>query len=314
MFKLCVFLTVFALTQASVRQEWASFKSSHNKRYSVKEDAFRFNIWAANKKMVEDHNAEFEAGLQTYWMAIYEHSDWTQEEKVERMLGANKERISNAPQWEFEPLPEKPKKVDYRDEGKVTGVKNQGQCGSCWAFSGTGALEGMWKKERGELISMSEQHAMDCGDGGCDGGLHFWVWDTTRNGIESESTYPYQGRDGHCRANSNNFVAHNSGYNEIRSNEDGLEEALINLGYPVSVSVHVGSSFEHYGGGVFSDPPCAHKQLNHDILAVGFDKTGTHQWIVKNSWGTSWGEGGYIYMKMGENSCGIAKMPMAPYL
>merc|ERR1712215_183654 len=110
------------------------------------------------------HNAEFEAGKQTYWMAIYEHSDWTQEEFEERMLGAKvPEDMSAIPVGDFEPLPNAPSHLDYREEGKVTPVKNQGQCGSCWAFSATGALEGMWKQNRGQLISMSEQQMVDCG-------------------------------------------------------------------------------------------------------------------------------------------------------
>jgi len=316
MFKLAVFVTVLALAQASgLREEWASFKSSHGKRYSAKEDTVRFNIWAANKKMVDTHNAEFEAGKQTYWMAIYEHSDWTQEEFEERMLGAKvPEDMSAIPVGDFEPLPNAPSHLDYREEGKVTPVKNQGQCGSCWAFSATGALEGMWKQNRGELISMSEQQGVDCGQGSCNGGWMYWFWETVRNGIESESTYPYTARDGSCHANSNNFVATNSGDRRVSQSESALESALVGAGHPVSVTVHVGSSFQHYSGGVFSDPQCQYGQLNHAILAVGYEKSGSSYWMVKNSWGSSWGSQGYINMKIGENSCGIANAAMSPIL
>merc|ERR1712002_965611 len=164
----------------------------------------------------------------TYWMAIYEHSDWTQEEFEERMLGAKvPEDMSAIPVGDFEPLPNAPSHLDYREEGKVTPVKNQGQCGSCWAFSATGALEGMWKQNRGELISMSEQQGVDCGQGSCNGGWMYWFWETVRNGIESEATYPYTARDGSCHANSNNFVATNSGDRRVSQSESALESALV---------------------------------------------------------------------------------------
>merc|ERR1711862_119467 len=149
------------------------------------------------------------------------------------------------------------------EEGKVTPVKNQGQCGSCWAFSATGAMEGMWMNSHSTLYSLSEQQMVDCGQGSCNGGYMDSAWQTVRNGANTEADYPYEARDGQCRAKSNSFVA-----------------------------THVGSSFQHYSGGIFSDPQCQYGQLNHGVLAVGYDHGSN--WIVKNSWGGSWGEGGSI--------------------
>jgi len=305
MLKSLALFAVLALAQGSMRLEWSSYKAEHAKRYSLKEDSFRFKIWAANKKMVEEHNAGYAAGEQTYWMALYEWSDWTQAEFEERMLGYIPSD-DNIPTVEFEG--EAPSSIDYRNEGKVTPVKNQGQCGSCWAFSSTGCMEGMWMEKRGELISMSEQQMIDCGEGGCNGGYMTNAWETVKDGIESESTYPYTARDGSCHANSNNFVASNSGSRKVSHSESALEEAVASTGYPVSVAVAVGSSFQHYSGGIFSDPSCQYNQLNHAVLCVGYQH-GSH-FIVKNSWGGSWGESGYILMKQGENSCGIANDPM----
>merc|ERR1711874_918007 len=145
-------------------------------------------------------------------------------------------------------------------------------------------------------ISMSEQQLVDCGQGSCQGGYMNYAWETARNGIESEATYPYVGRDGSCHYNSNNEVARCSGTGRVGHSESALEGAIAQVGYSISVAIHVGSSFQHYNGGV---------------LVVGYDKTsGTPHWIVKNSWGGSWGSSGYIMMKIGENSCGIAKDPM----
>jgi len=316
MLKLIALLTFLTLTQATVREQWTSFKSTHGKKYSLKEDIFRFKIWDANRNMVEKHNALYEAGETTYTMALYEWSDWTQEEFAERKLGYKEpENFNNLPIVKFETRSGNPSHLDFREEGKVTPVKNQGQCGTCWAFSATGALEGMWKKERGDLLSMSEQQMVDCGEGSCaNGGYMYDAWETVRDGIESEATYPYEARDASCRANSNNFVATNSGDIRVGKSESALEDALVQTDYPISVVVAAHSSFQHYSGGVFSDPSCQYQQLNHAVLAVGYQKSGTSYWIVKNSWGSSWGDQGYINMKIGENSCGIANNPMFPVL
>jgi len=308
-------LAIVALAVAeplSVGQQWSSYKLTHGKAYSVKEDTMRFSLWDANRKMVEKHNAEAAAGLHTWTMALQPSSDWTQEEFEERMLGYKPSGdLEDVETVHFEPVLGAPDKIDYRDDGMVTPVKNQGHCGSCWAFSSTGCMEGMWKKAKGDLISMSEQQMVDCGQGSCNGGYMTSAWQTVRNGIETEETYPYTAKDGHCHADSNNFVAHNSGSKRVSHSESGLQSALATVGYPISVAVHVGSSFQHYNGGVFSDPSCRHGQLNHAILAVGYDKSsGSGYYIVKNSWGASWGSSGYIKMKIGENSCGIANDPM----
>jgi len=295
--KFLAVLAVVALAEGmSVRDQWTSFKASHGKKYSVKENTLRFNIWNANRKMVEEHNA----GDHEWTMAMYEWSDWTQEEFAENLDSIPRKHFDNAA----------PSHIDFREEGKVTPVKNQGQCGSCWAFSATGAMEGMWMNSHSTLYSLSEQQMVDCGQGSCNGGYMDSAWQTVRNGANTEADYPYEARDGQCRAKSNSFVATNSGSQRVSHSESSLESAMAQVGYSISVAIHVGSSFQHYSGGIFSDPQCQYGQLNHGVLAVGYDHGSN--WIVKNSWGGSWGEGGYIRMKQGENSCGITKDPMYP--
>jgi len=304
--KFLAVLAVVALAEGMpVRDQWTSFKASHGKKYSVKENTLRFNIWNANRKMVEEHNA----GDHEWTMAMYEWSDWTQEEFAERMLGYQApENLESIPRKHFDNAA--PSHIDFREEGKVTPVKNQGQCGSCWAFSATGAMEGMWMNSHSTLYSLSEQQMVDCGQGSCNGGYMDSAWQTVRNGANTEADYPYEARDGQCRAKSNSFVATNSGSQRVSHSESSLESAMAQVGYSISVAIHVGSSFQHYSGGIFSDPQCQYGQLNHGVLAVGYDHGSN--WIVKNSWGGSWGEGGYIRMKQGENSCGITKDPMYP--
>merc|ERR1711970_161909 len=141
---------------------------------------------------------------------MYEWSDWTQEEFAERMLGYQApENLESIPRKHFDNAA--PSHIDFREEGKVTPVKNQGQCGSCWAFSATGAMEGMWMNSHSTLYSLSEQQMVDCGQGSCNGGYMDSAWQTVRNGANTEADYPYEARDGQCRAKSNSFVATNSG-------------------------------------------------------------------------------------------------------
>lgn len=301
-------LLLAAAAMASTATEWAKFKLQHEKVYSEEEDATRMNIWSKNVKMVAKHNSE----KHSYTMAINKFSDWTEEEfnnflgyqaRAERSTGKTFENVKT------------PETVDFRDEGKVTPPKDQGQCGSCWAFSATGALEGLWAKEMGELVSMSEQQLMDCGQGGCNGGhmINGWTHVASAGGIQSEETYPYKHKDGHCQEDNSMFVAHCGGYEEVSPNESAMESALVEIGYPISIGVHAGSSFQHYHSGVYDDTSCKHGQLNHAILVVGYDKSGSEPyWIVKNSWGGSWGDHGYINMKMGVNTCGMKSDPCYP--
>merc|ERR1711890_11128 len=211
---LCVVLLA-GVAMATTSTEWAKYKLQHSKVYSNEEDARRMYIWKKNVNMVEKHNSEDHS----YTMAVNKFSDWTVEE-FNNFLG-------------YQPIAEKynvktfenvatPDSVDYRNENRVTPVKDQGQCCSCWAFSATGGIEGVWSKTMGELVSVSEQQMVDCVSGNDCNGL------------------------------------------------------------------------------------CKYGQLNHAILAVGYDKSGSDPyWIVKNSWGTGWGENGYIKMRMGHNVCGL---------
>jgi len=308
---LATFLALAVATQASLFDEWKSFKASHGKVYSKVEDGTRFAIWEANRAMVEKHNA----GDHSYTMALNEASDWTQDEMNSRWLGLKPEGQIKGKRIHYQLTADGPDHLDHREGGLVTPVKNQGQCGSCWAFSATGSLEGMWAKQNGELLSLSEQQLVDCGVGSCNGGYMTNAYDDAKNGIQSEDDYPYEGRDGSCRYDSNSQVAHCNGYERVSGSENSMEAAIYEVGYPLSVAIHVGSSFQHYSGGVYSDHSCKNGQVNHGVLVVGFDKTGsTPYWIVKNSWGASWGDGGYINMEMGYNTCQIAYDPMYPTL
>ncbi|XP_044251833.1 cathepsin L1-like [Drosophila takahashii] len=221
-----------------------------------------------------------------------------------------------------------PKLVDWRLKGAVTPVKNQnlfGTCGSCWAFAATGALEGQHFRKTGKLIPLSPQNLMDCsntyGNHGCDGGfLAKSIAYIKHNGIATEQSYPYQSVQGYCT--NSNFASGvtSSGFVKLPyGDERKLAEAVAFIG-PVYVSIDGSQeSFVNYKSGIYEDPECSDRLKPgkaHDALVVGYgtdSETGKDYWLVKNSWGTDWGENGYIRMiRNANNHCGIASFPKYP--
>ena len=213
-----------------------------------------------------------------------------------------------------------PDSWNWATKGAVTPIKDQGQCGSCWSFSTTGSVEGCTFIATGKLVSLSEQDLVDCstaqGDQGCDGGLmdDAFQYIIQNKGIDTESCYPYTAEDGTCHYSKSCCGATITGYTDVTS---GDEKALLEAVYktPVSIAIDASqSSFQFYSGGVYSDSGCSSQQLDHGVLAVGYGSTGgSDYWIVKNSWGSSWGLSGYIWMARNDNNmCGVATMPSYP--
>ena len=213
-----------------------------------------------------------------------------------------------------------PESVDWRLSGVVTPVKDQGLCGSCWSFSATGATEGSWAQKTGELVSLSEQQLIDCstsyGNQGCNGGLMDNAFEyIIDNGLCSESEIPYRANESDtCFVCGKSKVSMGSCIDVTPLNQLHLKEA-VSKG-PVAVAIEADASiFQLYKKGVISSKNCG-TNLDHGVLIVGYgtESDGTMYWLVKNSWGTGWGDDGYVKIARSENQfdagiCGIALQP-----
>jgi len=260
--------------------------------------------------MIRKHN---EGGKHTYTLAMNEFGDLTLEEfharytglkrpadnkKVPRNVAVNTGVIADS--------------VDWTAKGAVTAVKDQGQCGSCWAFSSTGSIEGAWFIANGTLVSVSEQQLMDCskpeGNQSCEGGWmdQAFQYVASNGGICAENAYPYTAQD-HNSCQSCGSVAKISSFFDVGHTEDDLMAAVTQQ--PVSVAIEADqSAFQFYSSGVMTGD-CG-TQLDHGVLAVGYGELdGTQYWKVKNSWGQNWGMNGYILIQKGKaqsgGQCGI---------
>jgi len=292
-------------------QEWEDYKLEFDKRYTAEEEESKYQTWKKAVAEINLHNAQYD---RTFEQGINQFTDMTDEEFAAEYLSGYEPRPENdedATTWvpSNEPIPNS---VDWRSQGMVTEVKNQGACGSCYSFSATGALEGQWKKKTGSLISMSEQQIVDCsgrwGNHGCHGGRFQSSWNYIKSagGIVSENSYPYHPSQGRCYKRGSN-VATVRGVVQIPHNsEAALTQALAQVG-PISVAIDASpSSFRRYRSGVHYSSNCHHP--NHAVLAVGYGtENGQDYYLVKNSWGTRYGMGGYVKMARNRNNnCCIA--------
>lgn len=294
---------------------WEQYKLEFGKVYNDEEDTTRYETWKKNMADIEFHNSNY-ADDHGYTQGMNQFTDMTEDEFQANYIGcykADDEEKEDVTMHVADDTPV-PNSVDWRSRGYVGPVKNQGRCGSCYSFSATGGLEGQWFKKTGQLLSLSEKQIVDCsgryGNMGCRGGRYQSSWQYLRDagGSQSESSYPYQPRQGWCRANRQHFVAHVTGYRQVGRGENSLTQALASVG-PVSVAIDASRpGFRSYRGGVFYDPRCSSTRLNHAVLAVGYGSEGGQDYyLVKNSWGSQYGVGGYVKMARNRNNnCGIS--------
>ncbi|XP_069041514.1 cathepsin S-like [Lepisosteus oculatus] len=304
-------------------QHWEMWKKFHHKEYSSqREEGERRLNWETNLRLTELHNLEASLGLHSFTMGLNHLADMTPEEVDARLNGLLVPEDLDANLTVALPLDGAlPPTVDWRKNGLVSDVKSQGSCGSCWAFSSAGALEARMKKRTGRLVSLSPQNLVDCsrsyGNHGCNGGYlsKAFQYVVQNEGLDSDSFYPYEFKEGQCRYSVKGRAATCAGFRLLPfGNEMALQAAVATTG-PVSVGINAQlPSFHNYRGGVYYDPQCNSGKVNHAVLVVGYGTDqGQDYWLVKNSWGPYWGEKGYVRMARNrQNHCGIASFPVFP--
>ncbi|XP_040184766.1 cathepsin F [Rana temporaria] len=288
------------------------FVTTYNKTYQNDEEALgRLRIFSENLKKAKDIQ-EKDQGTAEY--GITKFSDLTEEEfrtlYLNPLLSSQGHRIIKKAVIPKDPPPAQ---WDWREHGAVTEVKNQGMCGSCWAFSVIGNIEGQWFLKKGSLVSLSEQELVDCDgvDHACGGGLPSSAYEAIEKlgGVETEQDYSYQGRKQGCSFSTSKVSAYINNSVEIPKDETEIAAWLAQNG-PISIALNA-FAMQFYRKGI-SHPfkiICSPWFIDHAVLLVGYgDRNGTPFWAIKNSWGTDWGEQGYYYLYRGSGACGVNQM------
>ncbi|CAH9121976.1 unnamed protein product [Cuscuta epithymum] len=308
------------------RAQYEQWRRLHGKSYrDASEEEERYHIFRQNVDRIEAfNNAKQQRG--GYQLGLNKFADLTNHEFRAMHAGGYNPKVSLsatvAPppnHFKYENVTEVPEALDWRAQGAVTPVKEQLQCGCCWAFSAVAAVEGLNKIKTGELVSLSEQELLDCnGDGmSCDGGVmeNAFNFIVNNNGLAAESIYPYTAlQSANCGSSGHAGSVRISGYESVPAEDEiALLKAVANQ--PVSVGINGGTDgFQFYSGGIFDEMDCG-PTLNHAVTVVGYgsdEEVGASYWIVKNSWGSGWGEGGYMRITRDTNyaqnpgMCGLA--------
>lgn len=301
------------LLESQYQSHFVQWMTTHNKSYEAEEFLYRYSVFKQTFDDIEAHNAK---GL-SWTKGLNQFSDLTPQEwkklYVSGLIKGEKKSTCSSKTLPATSVTS----VDWTTKGFVTPVKDQGQCGSCWSFSTTGAVEGAHFKATQKLVALSEQQLMDCswgyGNLGCHGGQMDAAFEylIDNGGSCTEAELPYAGKAKISCPSCTKVATISACYDVPPSNKDQLMAAIAANG-PVSIAIEADqSAFQSYKSGVLTGE-CG-QQLDHGVLVVGYDNTySTPYWKVKNSWNTIWGDEGYIKIAMEGNLCGVTLDPSYP--
>ena len=296
-------------------QQFQKFITKFNKKYSsINEYLARFQVFRQNiMEIFSNENSSYQEGINQF-------SDLTKQEFRKIYLNLNYDAIAMS---NFEPTFVKktnaaPSSYDWRDYGRVCSVKDQGSCGSCWAFATMANLESLYAAKKGQCKNFSVQQLIDCdtSDSGCNGGLMEYAFTYLKKigCINLEEDYPYRGVKGTCKTNYDKCIDMIvTGYKKLGSSwstwsavdEDEIKEFLYETG-PLAIALNA-DPLQTYSSGILdkTSAQCPTSGINHAVLLVGYGTAEKDYWIVKNSWGTAWGEKGYFRIRRGNGTCGV---------
>ena len=302
-------------------KQFSNFQERFSRRYeNIQELEARFQIFRSNLRGIILHNLDYR---QNFTMGINQFTDLTPQEFKDQYVGGLKVEVGSYGCKTYSSSASgAPASIDWRNKGAVTTVKDQGQCGSCWTFSSTGAVEGAWAIAKGQLVDLAEQQLVDCATGisygshGCSGGQMEGAFKyVIEHGQCSLASYPYTAKDGTCKTCTT--IAHVSSCSDVKPNDQISLKGAVSQ-QPVAIAIEADTRyFQSYSSGVLTSSSCG-TSLDHGVLIVGYGaENGIDYWLVKNSWGTSWGDKGYVKIARTDSTndagiCGIAMDPSFP--